>query len=173
MTILALDIATTSGWAFGAPGQTPRYGTFTLPPTGDDLGRFAFNFMQWAIAKVRELEPKEVVFEAPIMPRETNILTLKKLYSLSVICELVCIAQGVPCSEIPAGSWRKSFLGPSYPPNGTRDELKRAVIAACRQMGWEPNSTDDADALGIWYVASCARNQQASANDAINRMVRT
>ena len=170
MTVLALDIATCSGWAFGTPGEAPRFGTFTLPQTGDDLGRFAYTFMQWLHAKISELEPKEVVFEAPILPSSTNIITLKKLYGLAVIAEVVCISKGVPCSEISNGSWRKSFLGQSYPSGGTRDELKRAVISACRQMGWEPNSSDDADALGIWYVASCARNQQASANDAVKRM---
>lgn len=170
MSCLALDLATTSGWAFGQPGETPRFGTFTLPNTGDDLGRFGVTFLQWLTAKLRELEPKEVVFEAPILPRETNIQTLKKLYSISVVCEMACALQGVPCSEIPAGTWRKSFLGQSYPSGGTRDELKRAVIAACRQMGWEPNSSDDADALGIWFVASCARNQQMAANDAVARM---
>lgn len=167
---LALDIASTTGWAFGAPGETPQHGTFTCPSTGDNLGRFAYSYAQWLTAKLRELQPKEIVFEAPILPSATNITTLKKLYGLCVVTELVALSEGVPCTEITAGQWRKSFLGMHYPKGGTRDDLKRAVIAACRHMGWEPNNTDDADALGILYVAQCARNQQASANEAVARM---
>lgn len=158
MSILALDIATTTGWAFGAVGEVPQHGTFTCPSTGDDLGRFAYSYAQWLAGKIRELQPKEIVFESPILPRETNITTLKKLYGLAVVTEFIAISEGVTCQEITAGQWRKSFLGSQYPKGGTREELKRAVIDACRHMGWNPNSTDDADALGIWFVVACARN---------------
>lgn len=171
--ILALDVASSSGWAFGSIGDTPQHGVFTLPPSGDDLGRALHTFATWLSAKVRELQPREIVFEAPILPAQTNIKTLKKLYCLAGMVEFIAAIEGVPCSEITAGEWRKAFLGPYYPKSSTRDELKRAVIAACRQMGWEPRQDDDADAMGILYVTQCARNQQASANDAVNRMVRT
>jgi len=167
MSVLALDIATQSGWAYGSAGEAPRHGTYRVPSTGDDLGRFAYAFAQWLTHKLRELQPKEIVFESNILPRETNITTLKKLYGLAVVTELVALSEGVPCSEISAGEWRRAFLGQHYPKKARRDELKRAVVSACRQMGWEPHSTDDADAIGIWYVATCSRNPKFAAAHAM------
>lgn len=168
--ILALDIASTSGWAFGSAGDAPRFGTYRAPSSGDDLGRFGYAYLQWLTGKLRELQPKEIVFEANILPRETNITTLKKLYGLAFVTEIAALSEGIPCSEITAGEWRRAFLGQHYPRKATRDELKRAVVTACRQMGWEPNSTDDADAIGIWYVATCARNPKWAASHAVASM---
>lgn len=168
--VFTLDVATASGWAYGSMGDAPQHGVFTLPATGDDLGRALHVFAQWLSGKIRELQPREIVFEAPILPAQTNIKTLKKLYCLAGTVELIAAIECVPCSEITAGEWRKAFLGQHYPKQSSRDELKRAVIAACRQMGWNPNSDDDADALGMLHVALAHRNQQAAANDAVNRM---
>lgn len=168
--VLALDVASCSGWAYGSAGEVPRHGTYRTPSTGDDLGRFAYSFAQWLQSKIRELQPKEIVFEAPILPRQTNITTLRKLYGLAVVVELIALSEGVACSEITAGQWRKSFLGCLYPKGGTRDELKRATIAACRHMTWEPHDDNDADALGIWFVTTQARNPKFAAAHAVASM---
>ena len=190
MSILALDIATTTGWAFGAAGEKPRHGANTLEPTGEDLGRYAYAYVQWLTGLVRTLQPKEIVYEAPVLPQPrfnkekgkieqlTNIMTLRKLYSLTTLTELVALSEAVPCSEITSGQWRKAFLGQLYPSHNARnpskraerDDFKRAAIAVCRMMKWEPNGSDDAEALGIWYVTTCDRNPKFAANDVINRM---
>lgn len=167
---LSLDVASKTGWAYGSPGEAPQHGVFTLPSTGDDLGRFGVTFLQWLTAKIQQLRPREIVFEAPILPRQTNINTTRKLHGLALLVELACSLEAVPCSEISNSEWRRQFLGPYYPPKPTRDDLKRAVIAACRAMGWNPSSDDDADALGLLYVVNCRRNQAAAAHDAVSRM---
>jgi len=182
MGVLSLDIATTTGWAFGDAGEKPRHGTFTLQPTGEDLGRYGYAYVQWLTSTVRELRPKEIVYEAPVLPQPrfnkekgkieqlTNIMTLRKLYSLTTLTEMVALSEAVPCEEISAGQWRKEFLGQHYPRSGTRDDLKRAAIAVCRMMKWEPNGSDDAEALGIWFVVTCTRNPKYAANEAVSRM---
>lgn len=170
MTILALDVATSTGWAFGGPGDAPQYGVFSVPQTGADLGRFGVTFMAWLAAKCRDLRPREIIFEAPILPRKTNITTVRKLHGLAFMVECVAISEAVPCFEISNGEWRKQFLGAYYPSPATSDALGRAVIAACRGMGWNPRDDNDADALGILYVANCRRNQAAAASNAVNRM---
>lgn len=168
--ILSLDVATSSGWAYGAAGEPPQHGVFTIPPSGDDLGRYGVEFIKWLSAKIRELRPREIVFEAPILPAKTNITTTRKLHGLALLVECVANLEAVPCSEISNAEWRRQFLGPYYPAKPTRDDLKRAVIAACRGMGWNPRGDDDADALGLLYVVNCRRNQAAAAHDAVSRM---
>lgn len=170
MTTLALDVATSTGWAFGSAGEIPQHGTFRLDPTGDDLGRYGVEFIKWLSAKIRELRPREIVFEAPILPAKTNITTTRKLHGLALLVECVANLEGVPVSEISSGEWRRQFLGPYYPAKPSRDDLKRAVIAACRGMGWNPRGDDDADALGLLYVVNCRRNQAVAARDAVSRM---
>lgn len=170
MSILALDVATCVGWAFGGAGDQPASGTFRCPSTGDDSGRFLEGYARWLTAKIRELGPKEVVFEAPILPRQTNITTLRKLYSLAGMTEFVCVLEGVACTEITAGEWRRAFLGMHYPKSGTRDELKRAVISGCRALGWNPVDDNEADAMAIWHVAVSVRNPRYAAASAVAAM---
>jgi hypothetical protein len=183
MSILALDIATTTGWAYGAAGEKPQHGTFTCPATEDDLGTFGLSYANWLRAKIRELQPKELVFEEPILPAprfdkqlrrwvvDTQIMTLRKLYGLSMVTEVVAATEAVPSQEIPIGKWRRLFLGDYYPRSASRDELKRAAIAACRQMGWEPRCADDAEALGIWFVVTRTRDPRFAANEALQQMM--
>lgn len=168
--ILSLDVASKTGWAYGFAGEAPQHGVFELPSTGDNLGRYGVTFLQWLTSKLRELRPREVVFEAPILPKITNLNTTRKLHGLALMVEAACELEAVPCSEIGNSEWRRQFLGPYYPPKPCRDELKRAVIAACRNMGWNPRGDDDADALGILHVVSSHRNQARAASDAVNRM---
>lgn len=170
MRILALDLATRSGWACGDAGETPQHGTFTLPSTGDDVGRFLFEFMRWLKGLIATHEPREIVFEAPILPRETNIATLRKLYSLAGVTEVMALDAGIPCSEISAGEVRRAFLGQHYPRKAQRDEIKRAVIAGCRMHGWNPRDDNDADALATLHVALCARNPRFSAESLVRSM---
>ena len=170
MTILALDVASSTGWAFGGMNDAPQHGVFSIPPTGDDLGRFGVTFMAWLSTKCRELRPREIVFEAPILPSKTALVTTRKLHGLALLVECVAHLEAVPVTEIGNSEWRKHFLGAYYPPTPTRDELKRAVIAACRGMGWNPRGDDDADALGLLYVVNCLRNRDQAASDAVNRM---
>jgi len=182
MSVLALDIATTTGWAFGDAGEKPQHGTFTCPSTGEDLGRFGAAYRGFLTNLIRERRPKLVVFEAPILPppkfdkakgrvvQFTNLTTVRKLNGLLMVTELVAGDEGVRCEEITAGQWRHAFLGQSYPHGGKSDDLKRAAIAACRQMKWEPNGPDDADALGIWFVVTRINDPKFAANEALQKM---
>lgn len=180
--VLALDIATVSGWAFGDAGEKPQHGTFACPVTGDDLGRYGVAYRGFLRNLILSTRPKLVVYESPILPppkfdkaagrivQVTNIATVRKLNGLIMLTETTCHDEGVPVEEITAGQWRKSFLGSFYPRSGERDDLKRAAIAACRQMRWEPNGSDDAEAMGIWFVVTRTRDPKFAANEALSAM---
>lgn len=170
---LTLDLATNTGWAFGMPKAKPLSGCFTVP--GADLGRFGLAFLGWFRSKLSALQPSEVVFEAPILPppkwrngrvvQETNLGTLRRLYSLPTLVEMACAAEdpAVPCSEIGASEWRKPFLGQWYPRSGERDDFKAAAMKVCGLHGWHPATDDEAEALGILHVVLCARDPRFGA----------
>ena len=66
--------------------------------------------------------------------------------------------EGVLVQEARIQSVRKHFLGkhltardfPSLSAKDSRLEIKQRVIARCNQIGWQPRSDDEADAMAIW-----------------------
>lgn len=170
-SILALDVATTTGWAFGRSGELPQHGTYTLPP--GPAPRQVAAFSGWLMALIDRHEPRELVFEAPILPRKANIVTLRKLYGLALIVEMVCDKKQLPCSEVLPQEWRDPFLGQMRPITSgltteqRRKALKDAVMRVCRLYKWQPKDDNDADALGIWYFSLCHRDPRFAARDAL------
>ena len=75
--ILALDLATKSGWACGSPDGEPRYGTKVLPSTGEDIGRFAAAYNEWLLDMITLESPALIVFEAPILAGQTTLTTAR------------------------------------------------------------------------------------------------
>lgn len=89
--LFTLDLATTTGFCWGAGDETPALGHVKMPDTKEDVGRFLDFFYRWMHLKVTdimaemgpELETtpgpygaqlvnrKEliIVFEAPVLPR--------------------------------------------------------------------------------------------------------
>lgn len=144
--ILALDLATKTGWASWAPGRLLASGTMQLPKTGEDVGLFLDSYLKWLETTIEECAPKWIVFEAPILPKQTRLATLRKLYGLANITELVARWRGVDCSEVNISTVRKHFCDRG---TGPRDQMKRLVMDACRDRGWEPVDDNAADALAI------------------------
>ncbi|ACL58478.1 hypothetical protein [Methylobacterium nodulans] len=141
--ILTLDLATRCGWACGAPGSEPTYGTKVLPSTGEDIGRFADAFNTWLLDMITLENPALIVFEAPILAGQTTLATARKLTGLAWHTEFVCRVREVRCKEAHLQSVKKFFAG-----SGRAD--KEAMIAAARRFGWAPKTSDEADALGLW-----------------------
>lgn len=89
--ILALDLATTTGWCAGAGDETPALGHVRMPETKEEVGPFLDFFYRWLHLKITDLQadlgpdleldptpygaklrnPKDliIVFEAPVLPR--------------------------------------------------------------------------------------------------------
>ncbi|ACA18448.1 putative bacteriophage-related protein [Methylobacterium sp. 4-46] len=149
--ILALDLATRCGWACGAPGSEPTYGTKVLPSTGEDIGRFADAFNTWLLDMITLEDPGVVVFEAPVMSGTTSLAAARKLYGLAWHTEFACRLRQVRVMEHHLQSVKKFFAG-----SGRAD--KAAMIAAAERQGWAPKDDNAADALGLW---ACAVHQLA------------
>lgn len=163
-TILALDLATTTGWAVGRPGEPIRYGALKLGNIANDQSlRFA-TFSAWVFDAIEKNGVERVVFEAPRDPRHmtkmnkmgqrvqlTNFSTTRMLLGLCAIAEAEARRAGIKPNEVEAGKVRKHlFSGPA--PRG--QNIKRAVTARLNMLGFEPQDDNAADAIAIWLYAS-------------------
>jgi len=174
--ILALDIATMTGWALKASREAPaKYGSVRVGK-GAELGPFLAGALDWFERAFAAWRPKWVVYEAPQLSATTNIQTLRKLYSLAALADVAAVRvaerekiPGLIVREEYHSRVRRHFLGDGRParpiPRGPKAEreadrreyrarLKSAVIAECRRRGWFPDDDNAADALALLAYAA-------------------
>lgn len=154
MRVLALDIASSCGWCIGGPGATPRFGTFKVPPalTPDDLGRRGAAFSNWLSDFVTVDRPNLIAFEAPISSAGlTNMQTIRMLYGLAFVAEMIAHIRGIDCEEANLQSVRKYFCG--------RGNAKKPdVISECvNGRGWNIADDHQADAGAVWAYVMAGR----------------
>ena len=148
--IVALDLATRTGWARWRAGDEVHHGTIALPETGPEVGRFLAAFDD-RLVSVLAVAPDVVVFEAPWVGSDTHQATARKLMGLAGHVEFVCYRAGIACCEVNNNTVRKHFCGKG---NAPRKAMKAMVIAACRDRGWSPANDDEADALAMLDYAA-------------------
>lgn len=151
--ILALDLATQTGWAAGAPNTLPRYGSFRIEAGGKQS---AATFARTIDRLIREHHVELVFFEQPVMgsgdKKFANFKSKRLLFGLTHTTEAVAQMAGCRVFEVPIATWRKHFLGNA---RYEREDAKRAAMTRARQLGYRPETEDEAEALGIWdYAAS-------------------
>src|SRR6266705_1794119 len=102
--IIALDVATVTGWAAGKPGQTPMWGERDFG-RGRENGEVISGFRHWCIALFSELKATTVCFESPYIPGRfgsgppMNALTLRRLLAMVVQVEAVAFELHIRCHE--------------------------------------------------------------------------
>lgn len=145
---LALDLATCTGFCFGQPdtGELPEIGHVRLPSTGEDVGSFLVAFEEWLTAKIREVEPALLLFEAPILASSATPHVTRKLHALAGITEMVAIRDSVECCEVYPVTVKKALTG-----SGKAD--KDQMVQAARAYSLNPANADEADAFGLWLHA--------------------
>ena len=148
--IVALDLATSTGWARWKSGAKVRHGTIKMPKTGPDVGRFLSEF-DYRLADLLTVAPDIIVFEAPWIGPNTHQATARKLMSLAGHVEFICFRSDIPVREVNNATVRKHFCGKG---KASRNELKSLVMQACRARGWEPANDDEADALAVLDFAA-------------------
>lgn len=164
MRILALDIATRCGWAYDCPpepGEDPalracgvKSGTVRLPsPTGGtdvgfDNGNVFKYFYDWLSLRIEGARPDVVAFEAPLNIHNmvTSENTVRLLFGLATIAELVAAQKGLQRFEANNQQIRKHFLGSAH---GKSADLKLKTMARCRALGWYPKDDNEGDAIAL------------------------
>ncbi len=154
--VLALDLATMTGWAVGEPGTAPRFGSMRFAREGHSMAAHFAGCMQW-LADFNAVErPRLIVFEAPIPPvfklGKTNMDTTRWLIGLCSVVEATLYGKGFDVREASVSDVRRFFLGTG---NIKRDDAKIATKRRCRELGWMVGDDNAADACALWLY-QCA-----------------
>lgn len=160
--VLALDPATKTGVAFGAPGERPQLWTENFG--GEDTaweGVYA-NATFWLADFLRTRSPALFIIEQPVPPSAvrgvTNHATTMITIGLYGVFTGLVGCKKIRLTPVRIGMWRKHFLGVG---NLKTEEAKRAALRRCRQLGWEAPDHNAAEAGGIWEWG-CAQLRQPS-----------
>ena len=178
MTLLALDLATKTGFAVGNPdayqcvtpleaaaGSVPKpySGVFTIAPPRTSIGEFMARYRDWLDDMITLHGVDKLVFEAPIITSgRTSIDTARKLLGVAAVTEELAYRRGIPwVREGNNATIRKHFIGKG---RGDRKDLKRLVLEQCRARGWEVDSEDEGDALALFdFGVHCINSQKRAA----------
>lgn len=144
MNVLALDLATATGYAWGEHNAVPRYGLLKLP-SGSAVGKFVSTFADWFDGFVGVEKPEWCVFEAPLMMHgpTANLDATRKLMGLAAQVEVVCYRRDVPCREANVSTVKKFWAGDGR-------AKKPEMVGAARARGFDVSDHNVADALAVW-----------------------
>jgi hypothetical protein len=151
-SVLALDTATSLGWAFGAPSRRAVHGVFKLPAPGISIGAFGNAFSNALCGLLGTHSPERIVIEAPIAKHTDNLLLMRCTIGLNFAAHTIAACWGVPIEEVSAQRVRSVVLGQA---RFSKEEggPKVAVMAWATAHGYDPATHDAADALATLHWA--------------------
>lgn len=168
-TILALDVASTTGICYGDPANgapTFLHEKFTKPGESADYldaltaGRRA---QKWFLDFVRVANPELVVIEAPVsahaLAGQTSEWSTQLKFTLLASLGVTAMLWGLPVRLGKINTVRKHFIGEgrtlAQTINGKKigggELAKRKCFAVCQAIGWTPHTHDEADAGALFH----------------------
>jgi hypothetical protein len=165
--ILALDLASATGWAEGRPGEVPTSGYFRFAPAGASQEAIGWRAIEWARRRFDPNHPEGkryrlILVEEPLPSTfargKTNKQTGNLLIGLAFQFGSMAYGFGQFNYRVAAPrDVRQFFIG-----NGRLKGLlaKAKVAIKCRELGWvhptRPVPHDQTDALALWaYGCEC------------------
>ncbi|EHM01209.1 hypothetical protein HMPREF9946_02213 [Acetobacteraceae bacterium AT-5844] len=155
-SVLALDIASRTGWAWGVPGGRLSHGIIDLPPPGIDLGAHGAAFADGLADLLSVHQPARIVVEAPFYASAGSPITIEALLGLNMMAHTIAWRWDVPIEKIASQTVRASLIGKI-----AKGESKAAVMAWARAQGHTPNDHNAADALALLTYALGLRKAAA------------
>lgn len=156
--ILFLDLATTTGWCDGVPGERPTSGTIRLAGSGGPNPEAYDTIYQFMDDRLRLTRYQMIAIEAPQSPSHmagrTNVNTARRLIGLCEVVEWVAYRHGYfgrRMVEARVDDVRRHLFSGSRPPKG---EAKAYVIDRVKALGYAPADDNEADAIAGWLYAS-------------------
>lgn len=150
--VLALDLATRIGWAYGPDGaELPRCGVWQLPNASlSEGGYFAAAENEFCDALTVH-RPRLVVFEAPLfVGQHLSTQAMNLLVGLKAVIQCNAWRHDVECRPVASSTARANVLGTARFPKG---EAKSHVIAWVESRGITVATHDAADAVVLWFHA--------------------
>lgn len=159
MKVLALDIATQMGCAFGRPLTAPAAWSVSFDDLREHDARFA-KALRFIRVMHQKLNPDLIAIEAPIGGKDAS----HYLIGLVAVMRAQAADLGIQTVEYNIGSVRKHFIGkhftkkdfPSLTDTAAAKIIKGKVLTQCRAYGWQVTDYDQADACALWDYA-CSR----------------
>jgi hypothetical protein len=156
--ILALDLATVTGWARGVVGGRPTAGSIRFGTRSSGDGEVFGHAIGWA-SKLLEPRPRPdiLVLEAMLPPGakvgQTNSSTRDRLAGLHAIVRGIAHIRGggeieIACYSV--GDIRHHFIGQR---GLRREQAKREIMLRCEMLGWSCSDNNAGDALAAWSFA--------------------
>ena len=156
--ILALDLATFSGWARGHVGNSPTFGSYRFGKVKASNNAVFGHAIGWCIETLDPQPRPDIVMIENMLPPaakvgNTSADVRDRLCGLQAIARGVCFRLGIyEVQGADVNDVRGHFLGTR---KLHRDEAKQATLTKCRALGWQATNTDEADALALWHYACC------------------
>lgn len=160
------------------PGR-PISDVWRLPRAGGDkedgyeYGQMFATLHERMDMKIAEVRPEMGGFEQPMQiggghsTKKTPQHTIRILHGLAAYCEGTFYEHKIPCRDIHLNKLKKHFTGDAYADKGQ-------MIARCKQLGWQVQDDNAADACAGWsYLkALYERGWQPSSAMFIGRRIR-
>lgn len=145
MTICALDLATTTGYASVSHGIVMS-GTFKCRQSSKEPWGLCFlRFKRWLREWLIQEKPDKLYYEEVM--RFSSSAAAKAYCGLRALTLMECEAHGVEVIGAAVGTIKKSFTGKG---NATKQDM---IDAACVKYGNHITDDNEADALAILSLA--------------------
>jgi len=156
--ILALDIATKTGWAIGRPSmQIPSSGSIRFGQFHSEQQDIFGQAIKWFSNFLRDMPvvPDILIVEAMLPPDamrgQTSRAVRDRLAGLHGTMLGVAQLRGVAeFASASVGDVRAHFIGDR---TCKREQAKREVILQCNAQGWNADDHNQADACALWSYA--------------------
>jgi hypothetical protein len=166
MNVLALDLARTTGFAYGRAGDVPESGSVRLKKPDEPPGVACFNLMAFLSDRLVFWRPDLVAVEDFLNPvAQPSAAAAIQQLMLHGAAEGLLRSHSIRFEKVAAATWRKHYLGQANA--GERGKTKAMVLARARLLGHIPRLSDDedrAEACGIhdWACATFARRSHTT-----------
>ncbi|MGD9544970.1 hypothetical protein [Methylocystis sp.] len=156
MLILALDIATYTGYALGRAGEIPASGSVRLKRPGEPADVAAFNMRAFLRDRLALERPDLICIEHylnPVAQKSADAVILQLMCFGVAVAE--AMARDIRLEKPAPATVRKHFIGAAN--MGERKATKAAVLNRARVLGYIPRDCRDdnrADACAIFSFAS-------------------
>jgi hypothetical protein len=145
--VLALDLATNTGWALRSANGQIVSGTISFRPSRYDGGGIRYlRFRSWLDSVAADAAGLGVVHYEEVR-RHLSTDAAHVHGGLLATLTSWCEQHGIPYQGVPVGTIKRHITG-----KGNAD--KQAVIAAVRERGFSPADDNEADAIAIllWAI---------------------
>lgn len=140
--ILALDLATQTGWAYRSAGLTSSGSEGFKLKKNDGPGVRFLKFRSWLRDQIEIIKPDVVVYEEVM--RWSSGAAAKCYCGLLAILQTECEAKEIPYEGVHVGTIKKAATKIG---NATKEQM----IQAAKDLGYKPKDDNEADAIHLLH----------------------